>query len=189
MMNAVTLEVERWEGDLAQEVKLRSGASPMNCFQCRKCSSGCPVASRADLKPHEVVRLVQMDQSAEVLASRFIWECTSCLTCAARCPQNVNIAAMNDALRAISRAQAKTVDTTTVPFFNDAFLDAIRKRGRIYEIGLMAAFKLHTMRLFDDVGKVPTMLLKGKLPLFGPRIRGRAERQAMFRRATQGDDK
>jgi heterodisulfide reductase subunit C len=184
---AATIEIEDL-GGLAGEVKLRSGASPMSCLQCAKCSSGCPVASRADLKPHEVVRMVQLDQREAVLASRFIWECTSCQTCSTRCPQQVDPAAINDVLRAMSRAAGKVAAETAVPAFNDIFLDAVRRRGRIYEMGLMVRFKLRTRRLFEDIGKAPAMLLKGKLPLVGPRIAGRAERKAMFRRAAQGGD-
>jgi heterodisulfide reductase subunit C len=158
-------------------------ADVMRCYQCAKCSSGCPVAARSDLKPHEVVRLLQFDQREEVLASRFIWECTSCQTCTTRCPQMVDIAALNDALRIMSRA------TGRVPVFNEAFLASVRNRGRVYELGLMAAYKLRTGRLMEDAGKAPMMLSKGKLPLLGPRVRGGAERKAMFRRASEGGDK
>jgi hypothetical protein len=52
----------------------------------------------------------------------------------------------------------------------------------------MAAFKLRTGRLLEDADKAPMMLSKGKLPLLGPRVRGRAQRKAMFLRATQGGD-
>ena len=82
--------------------------------------------------------MVQTDQREAVLSSRFIWECTSCQTCATRCPQKVDIAAMNDALRAMSRAARRGgAAGTAVPVFNDIFLDAVRERGRIYELGLM----------------------------------------------------
>jgi heterodisulfide reductase subunit C len=187
-MTAATIEIEDVGGALASEVKTRSGASPMSCYQCAKCSSGCPVASRADLKPHEVVRLVQMDQRETVLSCRFIWECTSCQTCITRCPQKVDLAAMNDALRAMSLSAGMVASGTAVPVFNEIFLKSVRKRGRVYEMGLMAAFKLRTMRLFEDAAKAPAMLMKGKLPLLGPRVRGHAERDTMFRRAAQGGD-
>ena len=157
-------------------------AEVMRCYQCTKCSSGCPVAARSDLKPHEAVRLLQFDQRDEVLASRFIWECTSCQTCTTRCPQKVDIAALNDTLRIMSRAAGR------VPVFNEAFLASVRNRGRVWELGLMAAYKLRTGRLMEDAGKAPMMLSKGKLPLLGPNVSGRAERKAMFHRASQGGD-
>jgi heterodisulfide reductase subunit C len=180
---SVTIEIDEIDGRLAREVKASSGASPMSCYQCAKCSGGCPVANRGDLKPHELVRLVQTDQRGAVLASRFIWECTSCHTCITRCPQNVDIPAMNDALRALSLHEGLAVAGTAVPVFNEVFLNSVRKRGRVHELGLMAAFKLRSRRLFDDVDKAPSMLAKGKLPLWGSRVAGRKDREELFRRA------
>ena len=179
----VTIEIDEIGGGLAAEVKASSGASPMSCYQCAKCSSGCPVADRGDLKPHELVRLVQTDQRGAVLASRFIWECTSCHTCVTRCPQKVDIPAMNDALRALSLSEGVAVAGTAVPVFNEAFLESIRKRGRVHELSLMATFKLRTRRFFEDVDKAPAMLAKGKLPLLGSRVGGRSDREELFRRA------
>ena len=62
-------------------------------------------------------------------------------------------------------------------------MNAVRKRGRMNEAGLMASFKLRTMRLFADMGKLPMMLLKGKLPLWQASAPGRGEREEMFKRA------
>ena len=181
----VTIEIFAIGSGLAEEVKAASGASPMSCYQCAKCSSGCPVANRGDLKPHELVRLVQTDQRGAALSSRFIWECTSCHTCITRCPQNVDIPAMNDALRAFSTDEGLVAAGTAVPVFNQAFLKTVRKRGRVHELSLMMAFKLRSRRLFDDVDKAPAMLAKGKLPLLGPRVRGKAQRTELFLRAVK----
>ena len=90
---------------------------------------------------------------------------------------------MTDALRRLSRAAGKVAKGTTVPTFNDIFLRSIRKRGRIYEMGLMTAYKLRTLDLFSDVSKLPMMLRKGKLPLLGRRVGGKGARKAMFDRA------
>ncbi|HEY1221522.1 MAG: 4Fe-4S dicluster domain-containing protein [Bryobacteraceae bacterium] len=183
---APPIEIESIGGGLAFEVKERSGASPMNCYQCGKCSSGCPVAAAGDFKPHQLVRMVQTDQRQAVLSSRFIWQCTSCQTCTTRCPQQVDIAGMIDALRGISRGAGSAEPDTAVPIFNEIFLDAVRERGRIFELGLMAKYKLRTKRLFEDAGKAPMMLLKGKLPLSATRVGGKDERDALFGRAAEG---
>jgi heterodisulfide reductase subunit C len=189
---APPIEIESIGGGLACEVNEIGGASPMRCYQCAKCSSGCPVAAGGDVKPHELVRMVQTDQRQAVLSSRFIWECTSCHTCATRCPQQVDVAGMIDALREMSRRANTAPASTAVPVFNEIFLDAVRERGRIFELGLMVGFKLRTKRLFEDVDKAPMMLLKGKLPLSAPRVAGndgKAEREALFGRAAEGGAK
>jgi heterodisulfide reductase subunit C/quinone-modifying oxidoreductase subunit QmoC len=159
------------------------------CLQCRKCSCGCPVAARADIKPHELVRLVQLGESAEAIASRMIWECTSCETCVTRCPQKVDIPALVDALRQMARAQGKVPAGTTVPEFNDIFLNLVRKRGRMYEAGLMAAFKLRTWNLFQDMDKFPMMLRKRKIALLPKNVRGADGRKRMFERVREAERK
>ncbi len=171
-------------GDFAALVEHETHANLMACLQCQKCTSGCPVAALADLKPHEVVRMVQFGQRDELLGSKMLWQCTSCQTCATRCPQQVSVAAINDGLRRLSLA-AKADSKSAAPVFNAIFMKSIRKRGRMHEAGLMAAFKLRTMRLFEDMAKLPMMLWKGKLPLFASSAPGRAEREAMFKRAAQ----
>jgi len=173
-----------------QEVEAASGARAVVCFQCQKCTSGCPVAGRADIKPHELVRLVQLGERDEVLSSRMIWECTSCQTCWTRCPQAVDLPAMIDALRRLSRATGKVTPETAVPVFNDIFLGAVRRMGRVYELGLMAAFKIRTRSFRQDFDKLPAMLRKGKFALLPAWVRGRSERTRLFRRAQElGGDK
>jgi hypothetical protein len=53
------------------------------------------------------------------------------------------------------------------------------------EAGLMASFKLRTGRLFEDMGKLPMMLMKGKMPLWQAAAKGRGEREEFFKRAAQ----
>lgn len=169
----------------AADVDALGGANVMQCLQCGKCTSGCPVAARADIKPHELVRLVQLGDTGELLQCRMIWECVSCQTCATRCPQEVDVAALNDSLRQMSRSAGAAHGETTVPKFNDIFLDSVRKRGRIYEMGLMVRYKLRTLKLLADIGKFPMMLWKRKLSLFPRKVRGRKRREEMFRRARE----
>ncbi len=176
-------EIQEIGSGLAQEIEQLCGCSPLACLQCTKCSSGCPVAARTDITPHQLVRLLQTGQRNAALSSGFIWECTSCHTCITRCPQQVDICGMNDALRALSLSEGLATRDTAVPTFNKAFLDSVRKRGRVHELGLMAVFKLRTGRFFEDMGKAPMMLTKGKLPLFGHRVSGRDKREELFRRA------
>jgi heterodisulfide reductase subunit C len=171
--------------EFAQTVTTASGARPLSCLQCGKCSSGCPVSARVDIRPHELVRLVQLGARDEVLVSGALWECTSCETCVTRCPQQVDIPRMIDTLRQMSRAAAKAPKGSTVPVFNDIFLRTVRRYGRMHEAGLMASYKLRTGDLLADVDKLPTMLKKGKLPLLPKRVRGGAERKRLFERTRE----
>jgi heterodisulfide reductase subunit C len=183
-MSAVAAE---GTGDFLAEVERESHGNLSACLQCKKCTSGCPVAGRADIKAHELVRLTQLGLKDELLGSRMIWECTSCQTCFTRCPQQVDIASLNDVLRRMSRRASQVHSKTTVPAFNDIFLRTVRKRGRMFEAGLMASFKLRTMQLFSDMGKLPMMLWKGKMPLWSAKVKGRKQREELFRRVREMD--
>ena len=62
---------------------------PHDCFQCIRCTSGCPSMKMMELKPHEVVSLVRLGFIDEVVESGIIWTCAQCLKCKERCPQDV----------------------------------------------------------------------------------------------------
>jgi heterodisulfide reductase subunit C len=177
--------------DLALAIVADSEAKLPICFQCAKCTSGCPVAARTDLRPHELVRLVQFGARDEALGSRMLWECTSCETCVTRCPHGVDIPAMMDSLRRLARTEKKVISSTKVPVFNDIFLRVVRRRGRTYEAGLLASYKLRTLRLFEDMGKFPMMLWKRKIAILPPSVSGAAERRRLFARAraVEGKDR
>ena len=83
------------------EVEKLSGQKILSCYICGKCSAGCPISSLMDIQPHQVIRLIQLGQEEEVLKSRTIWLCSSCFTCASRCPRGINLAAIMEALRAL----------------------------------------------------------------------------------------
>lgn len=89
------------KGDLVKRVEELSGQSLAACYQCGKCSAGCPVVEEMDIVPSEVIRLLQLGQMEQVLESKTIWICASCLQCASRCPKGVEFSSICDALRAI----------------------------------------------------------------------------------------
>ena len=64
-----------------KKVEALSGSSVRRCFQCGKCSAGCPMSSFMEHPPNRVVRLLQLGQGQRVLAGRSIWYCASCETC------------------------------------------------------------------------------------------------------------
>ena len=53
-----------------------------------------------DLTPDEVIRYIILDRK-EVLNSKTLWLCSACFTCAERCPRDINITKIMEALRQI----------------------------------------------------------------------------------------
>ena len=86
--------------ELLQEVEDLCGENLFGCYQCGTCTSGCPFIDEMDLSPDEVIRYVILDRK-EVLNSKTIWLCSSCFTCAERCPRDINVTKIMEALRQI----------------------------------------------------------------------------------------
>ena len=77
--------------DLAQRVQEALGENVYLCYQCVKCSSGCPLAEFFDWQPNQVMRALQLGQEDIALHSKTPWLCAGCQTCTTRCPQEINI--------------------------------------------------------------------------------------------------
>jgi heterodisulfide reductase subunit C len=54
-----------------------------------------------DVPPHQVIRFLQIGQPERALEAQTIWACAACLTCAARCPKDVDLARIMEALRIV----------------------------------------------------------------------------------------
>jgi heterodisulfide reductase subunit C2 len=179
-----------WNGpELTDEVGRRSGTPVGACFQCHKCSTGCPIGPEMDYLPSQIMRLVHLGADAEVLGSRAIWLCATCQACTTRCPMGIDVAAVMDTLRIMAIARQVAVPDARGKQFNRSFLASVRRHGRVFEMGMMAAYKLRTGDFFSDIGKVPLMLLKGKLAWWPRRSEGAGEVGEVFRRAEEEEGK
>ena len=90
---------EKLHSQALQELHEISGERIQDCFQCGKCTAGCPVSQAMDILPHQVLRYLQLGMLEEVLDSKTIWICASCFTCAARCPRDIDLANVMEGLR------------------------------------------------------------------------------------------
>jgi len=174
----ITISKKKNSQPLKDAVAELSGVDLSLCYQCKKCSGGCPVAAFTRSRPSEIIRRLHLGAGDDLLDSDLIWACVSCETCSTRCPMGIDVAAVMDALRhlAVERGAAKPAGN--VPLFNQAFLRTVKTFGRSYEIGLIAAYKLGTGKLMDDAEKFPAMLTKGKIALLPP---GGADRRTVKR--------
>ena len=174
----------------ALPVQFPSSIKVADCYQCGKCTAGCPVATRMDVAPNQVVRLAQLGEWKKALESRAIWECVGCQTCSARCPKEVDCAGVMDALREASLARgAAAPERFPVVAFQKIFLENIRRNGRLGELELIGQFKtevlLHTGRirfLFKDAGLGPQLGKRKKLHLLPGKARDRGVVKRIFER-------
>lgn len=179
-----------WNGSgLLEEVMRRSGTEVSACFQCHKCTTGCPIGPDMDLLPSQIMRLVHLGAEKEALGSQAIWLCASCEACTTRCPMGIDIAGVMDALRIMAIDRQTVLPDAHGKQFNRSFLGSVRRHGRVYEMGMMGAYKLRTFDLISDMDKVPQMLAQGKLSLLPSRSGSVKEVREIFRRAEEEDKK
>ncbi len=62
----------------------------LGCIQCGRCTGGCPVTGRTDLNIRSIIYQSDDQKLREELSKLpDIWDCTSCQTCALRCPKGL----------------------------------------------------------------------------------------------------
>jgi heterodisulfide reductase subunit C2 len=170
------------------------GQDLFSCYQCYKCSAGCPVAYTMDLLPHRVIRLVLLLQKERALSSRTIWICASCETCTTRCPNNIDVAKVMDALREMQIESGTPAHEPKVPVFHKAFLDTVRRWGRVHELSMLQSYSLKSNDLREkwqsgewknDVKLGMKMFLRGKLKLMPHKIKDVGAIREIFDRARE----
>jgi heterodisulfide reductase subunit C2 len=165
---------------LAGEILEATGINAATCYQCGKCSAGCPMASESALRPHAIMRLVMQNRRERALADESIWLCLTCETCSARCPNDCDPARVIDAVRELSIEAGAADMPRTISAFHKAFLEQIRSNGRLHEFGMVMEYKLRSGELMKDVTSAPGMLTRGKLSFRAERIEAVDEIKGIF---------
>ncbi len=101
-----------------------SGTDVRKCMKCGKCSGRCPAFKDMDIKPHQFVSMLAQGKIEQLLASKAIWNCLSCMACVERCPRGVAPANVVEAVRdTVVRAQgANGIKAEDIPPIVDEFI-------------------------------------------------------------------
>jgi len=165
-------------------VEARSHDCVSRCYQCRKCTNGCPVAFAMDVKPNQIMRMIQLGLEEEVLRSAAIWVCAACQTCTTRCPNDIDIAHLMDTLRQLSQEKYPAAEPQVVKF-HEAFLDSVRRHGRLFELGMVARYLLSVREPLAHAREGWEMFKRGKLNFLPSRVKDRREIRRMFEQARE----
>jgi heterodisulfide reductase subunit C len=103
-MREDTLAITELDPKFKEEVsKLPGGQNLTRCFQCGTCNVGCPVREiNEEFNPRKIIRMVVLGMKDRVLSSDFIWLCSQCYICQERCPQDVRIPEVMDAIKNVA---------------------------------------------------------------------------------------
>jgi heterodisulfide reductase subunit C len=173
------------DNGFAAEIYERTGQDARLCMQCGKCTGGCPMDFAYDFSVNQAMRMIRAGRREELLRSEAVWLCASCHTCSVRCPQNIEVFEVMEALRHLAREEG-SVSLRRFRLFADAFLDSVARYGRVHELHLMLKYNLLSGRPLTDAGLGPMALLKSKLHLRPKRIQGRDEVARIVQRYRRG---
>ncbi|MFA5110410.1 MAG: 4Fe-4S dicluster domain-containing protein [Desulfobaccales bacterium] len=133
------------EPSLSLAERLAALTSVSACYQCKKCSGGCPLTFAMDFYPDQVIRLALLGQEDQVLGCRTIWVCSSCETCTTRCPNQIDIAGVMDWLKEEALRRGFASPQPGVTRFHQTFLDTVRLAGgRLSEPLLLGLYQLRS---------------------------------------------
>jgi len=170
-----------YDAAFISRVEQASGQQISKCYQCGNCSASCAYTYVYDYPVNQIMRLVQLGHREAVLTSGSIWLCATCQACTTRCPNNLDVARIMEALRIMSRRENK-VSEKEIDLFYQEFLDSVRAFGRVFETGLLPLFNFKAKKPFNDMDLAPQVIKKGKLALLPHRIKGRKQVAQIFER-------
>ncbi len=179
-MDVVDIHASR-DLEFIAQVEAESGQKVQQCYQCGNCTAGCPFTFAYDIPVSLVMRLLQAGQKMRLLSCRSIWLCATCESCTTRCPNEIDVARVMDVLRHIARREGYVAEKN-VKIFWDSFLASVERHGRVFEMGLLAAYVAKTGRVWTDLDLGPKILPKGKLSFKPHGIQGKDKVAEIFKR-------
>ena len=149
--------------DFRSEIEALSGQNTNLCFQCSKCSAGCPLVDKMDLKPAQVMHSIRLGREQAVLNSTSIWLCVGCETCSARCPQDVEPAAAMNAARLMATKRGVPPSIKEVAIYYRGFVDNMRLNGKIHDASVAGITQLLTGQLLDNLPLAWKLFKRGRV--------------------------
>lgn len=166
--------------EFLRELKEVTGQDPGQCFQCMKCTGGCPFQFTMDYPPSQIMRMLQDGMVDEVLNSFTIWTCATCATCSTRCPRDIDVAKLMDTLRVIAYHNGIYKKGRNMHVFHNAFMKSVKHHGRLYELGLAMGINLGTGNVMQDAELGLPMFMKGRISILPHNIKGMDEIKKLY---------
>ncbi|MDR1246392.1 MAG: 4Fe-4S dicluster domain-containing protein [Clostridiales Family XIII bacterium] len=141
----------------------KAGVRQYDCYQCGKCTGGCPMARAMDLKPRGVMRCAQIGSLERILKSNTIWLCTGCHTCVERCPHDVDLPALMEEARYLASDMGYERRDSKV--LNEVFIANLKMFGRNHEMLLAGLYNMIAFKPLQDMSSVPHMLKHGLIEI------------------------
>lgn len=187
MKLVASLTSRRAKSDFVREVmKMRGGENILDCIQCGLCAGSCPTRFDMDYSPMQIIKMVHLGMREEVLSSSTIWICSTCYTCATRCPRAIDITSLMMSLRNLAIRENLVADGAK-PNFYKSFFEIVNKYGRLHEPELFTKIlkKSDIRSIFHNAALGWRLWRKGKLQMRAPRIRQSADLFKILERTSE----
>ena len=87
---------------LAEFVLEECGENAYLCYQCKRCSSGCPTATAMSITPARMMRMAQFGLEERLVRDASIWRCLGCDSCTEHCPYGISVRRLVETLRQVT---------------------------------------------------------------------------------------
>jgi len=173
----------------------RSGQNLRSCYQCRRCAAGCPVGDETGVTPDRLIRMVLLGEKDTALSNLLVWKCVACYTCGTRCPNNIQTARINEALKQMSKEAHAEPLISKVAAFHSSFMKSVSHFGRSNELEFMALYEIENFKkdgfkaMMDDIkinsklGK--EMFRKKRMHLRLDKTKGRSEIKRLYKKSAE----
>lgn len=159
----------------------KAGVRQYDCYQCGKCTAGCPMSHAMDIKPRGVMRCMQTGALDSVLKSNTIWLCTGCHTCVDRCPHDVDIPSVIEQARYMAASEGKIRRRSII--LNELFVMNLRLFGKNHEMILAGLYNMLSLDVLQDMGSLPHMFKHKLIRLTPHQVKNSKEINKLFERA------
>jgi heterodisulfide reductase subunit D len=85
--------------DMAKFIREECGENVYLCYQCERCSSGCPTVPAMRYRPAQMMRIAQFGLEDSLASDASIWRCLGCDTCTAHCPHDLSVRRLVEVMR------------------------------------------------------------------------------------------
>ena len=160
--------------DFLDEIySLPGGKEVKRCIQCGTCSGSCPQACQMDHAPRKIFSLIRAGFRDEVLRSNTVWLCSSCYSCAVRCPKEIKITDVMYALKRLAIKEGKAKRGRKATILSKNFVGLVNKYGRNHETELMTRYILMAdpFNAFSFIPQGMKLLINRRLPVLPHKIK------------------
>jgi heterodisulfide reductase subunit C len=157
------------------------------CMQCGSCTGSCGSSHKMDYTPRRLWRLVQAGLKEEIFNSRTFWLCSNCYFCTLRCPRGLPLTDTMAALKRAAMTEGRFTDKKS-PLFYRAFLDTVRRHGRVRETELMGRYFLAMRNPSIPLSFTPLgmkLIVKGKIAWHIPGLGGQGKLDVLYRKVKE----